>query len=63
MTTQCAWPEGDPKQPGFHFCGAPAQPGCPYCAEHAAKAYRGHAAPRPVLRKSAVRPRSVTLTG
>jgi hypothetical protein len=56
MTTRCAWPEGDPLQPGFRFCGEPVtQQECPYCAAHAAKAYRGHAV-RPVLRKSALRP-------
>lgn len=35
----CRWPIGDPREPGFHFCGAPALPGKPYCAEHAAVAY------------------------
>lgn len=35
----CMWPMGDPKQPGFHFCGAPAEPGRPYCASHCAVAY------------------------
>ena len=35
----CRWPEGDPKEPGFHFCGKPAIPGKPYCPEHAAIAY------------------------
>lgn len=37
----CRWPIGDPREPGFHFCGAPAIPGKPYCAEHAAVAYVG----------------------
>lgn len=37
----CQWPEGDPKQPGFHFCGAtPVVPGKPYCLEHCKVAYR-----------------------
>lgn len=35
----CSWPMGDPKQPGFHFCGAQAEPGRPYCAAHCAMAY------------------------
>lgn len=35
----CRWPIGDPKEPGFHFCGRPTLPGKPYCAEHAAVAY------------------------
>ncbi|MGH6628849.1 MAG: GcrA family cell cycle regulator [Burkholderiales bacterium] len=31
----CAWPFGDPRKPGFHFCGAtPVVPGKPYCAAH-----------------------------
>ncbi|MFA7429502.1 MAG: GcrA family cell cycle regulator [Rhodospirillaceae bacterium] len=37
----CRWPIGDPREPGFHFCGAPSAPGKPYCAEHAAIAYVG----------------------
>ncbi len=35
----CMWPVGDPKQPGFHFCGAPAEPSRPYCAQHCSVAY------------------------
>ncbi|EKV31288.1 hypothetical protein C882_3661 [Caenispirillum salinarum AK4] len=35
----CRWPFGDPREPGFHFCGAQAIPGKPYCSEHAAVAY------------------------
>lgn len=35
----CQWPFGDPRLPGFHFCGAPAEPGKPYCDEHCALAY------------------------
>jgi GcrA cell cycle regulator len=37
----CRWPEGDPKQAGFHFCGRrkAGAPG-PYCRPHAAIAYR-----------------------
>ena len=35
----CSWPMGDPKQPGFHFCGEPAEIGKPYCANHCHVAY------------------------
>lgn len=35
----CQWPFGDPRLPGFHFCGEPAVPGKPYCDEHCARAY------------------------
>ncbi len=37
---QCHWPIGHPREPGFHFCGEPAEPERPYCAEHCAIAYR-----------------------
>lgn len=37
----CRWPIGDPKEPGFHFCGAPSMSSKPYCREHAAIAYVG----------------------
>lgn len=37
----CSWPTGEPGKPDFHFCGKPAVPGKPYCAEHCAKAYVG----------------------
>jgi GcrA cell cycle regulator len=37
----CAWPIGDPKKPGFHFCGAtPVLEGDSYCAPHQAGAYQ-----------------------
>jgi len=36
----CHWPIGDPQAPDFAFCGRPAGTG-PYCARHAAVAYRG----------------------
>ena len=36
----CSWPVGDPKQPGFHFCGQEALAGRPYCAAHCAMAYQ-----------------------
>jgi GcrA cell cycle regulator len=31
-TGECPWPEGDPKRPGFHYCGRPATNG--YCPHH-----------------------------
>lgn len=31
----CRWPFGDPKQPGFGFCGCARISGSSYCAEHA----------------------------
>ena len=30
----CRWPIGDPKEPGFGFCGRHSLDGEPYCAEH-----------------------------
>jgi GcrA cell cycle regulator len=35
----CQWPFGDPRLPGFHFCGAASVSGKPYCDEHCAAAY------------------------
>ncbi len=37
---RCQWPHGHPGEPDFHFCGAEAVAGRPYCAEHCAIAYR-----------------------
>lgn len=39
--TSCRWPEGDPKESDFHFCGKEAVPGKSYCEEHCAVAYSG----------------------
>ena len=39
--TSCRWPEGDPKDPDFHFCGKEIVPGKSYCEEHCAVAYSG----------------------
>ncbi len=37
----CRWPEGDPKLPGFHFCGRQkTELRGPYCGAHAAIAFR-----------------------
>ena len=36
----CRWPVGHPGEPDFHFCGAPANPGFPYCVNHCGVAYQ-----------------------
>ena len=36
---RCCWPIGDPKLPGFAFCGTRIIPGRPYCEEHSNLAY------------------------
>ena len=36
----CRWPIGHPGEPDFHFCGAPANPGFPYCVQHCGVAYQ-----------------------
>ncbi len=36
---RCCWPIGDPKLPGFLFCGTSIIPGRPYCEEHSNLAY------------------------
>lgn len=36
----CRWPEGDPKEQGFHFCEAPAKVNSSYCEAHHARAYQ-----------------------
>ena len=44
----CKWPIGHPGEPDFHFCGAAANPGFPYCVEHCGVAYQAQLpAPRP----------------
>ena len=35
----CQWPIGDPSAQDFKFCGAPIEPGRPYCAKHCEQAY------------------------
>jgi len=39
----CKWPYGDPREEGFTFCGRPAYPGKPYCADHVLVAYQSSA--------------------
>jgi GcrA cell cycle regulator len=36
---RCCWPIGDPKLPGFSFCGISIVPGRPYCENHSNLAY------------------------
>lgn len=36
----CRWPEGDPQEKGFSFCGDISVPGLPYCENHAKAAYQ-----------------------
>jgi GcrA cell cycle regulator len=36
----CKWPLGHPGEPDFHFCGAPVNPGFPYCVDHCGQAYQ-----------------------
>ncbi len=36
---KCCWPEGDPKQNNFKFCGKDIFPGRPYCDKHSLLAY------------------------
>ena len=36
----CRWPEGDPKEDDFGFCGEECLAGLPYCQEHAQQAYQ-----------------------
>jgi len=36
----CKWPIGHPGEADFHFCGAEAVPGTPYCQAHCQEAYQ-----------------------
>lgn len=44
----CAYPIGDPKRPGFRFCGAPTCEGSSYCAEHHARCWTTAPAVKPL---------------
>ena len=35
----CMWPYGHPSDANFRFCGAPPEPGKPYCSDHVHVAY------------------------
>lgn len=39
-SSTCRWPIGDPKQPGFGFCGAAPVAGSSYCATHRHRSLR-----------------------
>jgi GcrA cell cycle regulator len=49
----CRWPIGEPRQPDFHFCGAPQVSGRPYCELHWRMAFQPsrprHQQPAPTL--------------
>lgn len=51
--TTCRWPIGHVGEPDFGFCGAQADEGCPYCANHRRIAYR----PTPPVRGRVFIPR------
>ncbi len=36
----CRWPNGDPQEESFSFCGCESVPGLPYCDTHARAAYQ-----------------------
>jgi GcrA cell cycle regulator len=46
----CKWPNGDPGDEDFHFCGHDSLEGLPYCEYHAGVAYQAPD-PRRRLRK------------
>lgn len=39
LVRTCQYPHGDPRKPGFHFCGSLVVPGKPYCEAHCAVTY------------------------
>jgi GcrA cell cycle regulator len=39
----CRWPQGDPKDDNFRFCGKETVEGLPYCAYHVRMAYQANA--------------------
>ena len=47
----CRWPIGDPRQEGFHFCGAAVDADLPYCREHADRAHQSASSGRAAARK------------
>lgn len=42
LARTCQYPHGDPRDPGFHFCGDPVHPGKPYCPSHCAVTYTAY---------------------
>lgn len=39
-TGQCAWPFGDPKEPGFGFCGQRCKSGSSFCEGHHRRSFQ-----------------------
>lgn len=57
VNSQCRWPIGDPREPGFGFCGAAvAGEGRMYCPYHDSRAYRSAPAPISHYRDHSTRP-------
>ena len=42
----CQWPDGDPREEDFRFCGAKAATGYSYCPNHCAIAYENWNGPK-----------------
>ncbi|MYE06650.1 MAG: hypothetical protein F4Y04_05420 [Chloroflexi bacterium] len=42
----CQWIDGDPRRPGWSFCGRPSVDGKSYCAAHLRRAYIQPGAPK-----------------
>ena len=38
-TGMCSWPDGEPGEEDFRFCGQPIIEGKPYCLHHCERAY------------------------
>jgi GcrA cell cycle regulator len=49
----CRWPIGEPRNSDFHFCGARAAEGRPYCVLHWGMAFQP---PRPRNQRLALQP-------
>lgn len=47
----CHWPNGDPNDDNFNFCGCKSVPGLPYCDSHARMAYQIATKARPLNAK------------
>tara|TARA_B100001093_G_C26736939_1_gene974873 strand:- start:547 stop:1071 length:525 start_codon:yes stop_codon:yes gene_type:complete len=59
----CRWPEGDPKEDNFGFCGAHCLPGLPYCEEHAQVAYQATTRNRIMKDKALIEEQAKALAG
>lgn len=49
---KCAFPLGDPKRPGFRFCGEPTAAGSSYCSRHHAVCWISATTKKPVEKES-----------